>query len=56
MPALAVNHGGVADALEEVNAVDDGGQQVVDVGAELDLGVRRMDLVIEAIEALPLLG
>ena len=27
LPALAVNHGGVADALEEVNAVDDGGQQ-----------------------------
>jgi hypothetical protein len=27
LPSLAVNHGGVADALEEVNAVDDGGQQ-----------------------------
>ena len=56
VPALAVNHGGVADAFEEVNGVDDGGQHVVDVGAKLGFSVRRMHLVIEAIEALPLLG
>ena len=29
LPALAVNHGGVADAFEEMDAVDDDGQQVV---------------------------
>ena len=56
LPSLAVNHGGVADALEEMNAIDDGGQEVVHAGAELVLGLRRVDLVIEAIEALPLLG
>ena len=56
LPALAVNHGGVADALEEMNAVDDGGQRVVDAGAKLGLRMRRVHLVEEAVEALPLLG
>ena len=27
LPALAVNHGGVADAFEEMDAVDDGSEQ-----------------------------
>ena len=56
LPALAVNHGGVADALEEMDAVDHRGQHVVDVGAELGLRVRRVHLVIEPVEPLPLLG
>ena len=56
LPALAVNHGGVADALEEMNAIDDGGERVVDAGGELSLRVGRVHLVEEAIEALPLLA
>ncbi len=32
LPALAVNHGGVADALEEMDAVDDRSQHIVDAG------------------------
>ena len=51
-----VNHRGVADALEEMNAVDDRSQQVVHIGAELGLRLRRADLVKQTIEALPLLG
>ena len=37
LPALAVNHGGIADAFEQVDAVDDGSEEVVHVGAELGL-------------------
>ncbi len=35
VPALAVNHGGVGDAFEEVDGVNEGREDVVDVGAEL---------------------
>ncbi len=56
LPSLAVNHGGIADAFEEMDAIDDGSQQVVEIVAELDLRLRRMHLVIEAVEALPLLA
>src|ERR1017187_7398280 len=55
LPALPVNHGGVADSLEEMNAVDDRGQHIIDAGAELRLHQRRVNLMIEAVEALPLL-
>src|SRR3569833_508491 len=54
MPALSVDHCRVADAIEEVNGVDDGSKNVVDVRTELSFGGRCMHLVIEAIEALPL--
>ena len=56
MPSLAVEHGCVGDAFEEMNAVNNGREQVADVGAELYLRVRRVDLMVEAIKALPLLG
>ena len=56
LPALAMNHGCVADALEQMNAIDDGGERIVDAGAELGLRIRRVHLVKEAVEPLPLLG
>ena len=56
LPALPVNHGGVADALEQVNAIHHRGQRVVDVGAELRLRMGRVNLVEEPVEPLPLLG
>jgi hypothetical protein len=50
-----VNHGGVADALKEMDAIDDRGERLVDAGGELRLRVRRVDLVEEAVKALPVL-
>src|ERR1700760_3534298 len=40
LPSLPVNHGGVAYALEEVNAIDDGSQEVIEIGTELVFGLR----------------
>src|SRR5580704_10420268 len=56
LPSLPVNHGGVAYALEEVNAIDDGSQEIIQIGVELVFGLRRTDLVIEAVKSLPLFG
>ena len=56
VPSLAMDHGCVADAFEEMNGVDEGSQYVVDIGTELGFGVRGVHEVIEAVEALPLLG
>ena len=56
VPSLAVDHGGVGCAFEEIDAIDDGSKRVTEVGAELGLGVGRVHLMIEAIQALPLFG
>src|SRR5580698_5130305 len=56
MPSLTVKHRGVCDAFKEVDAIDDRGKSVADAGAELGLHVRRVHLVIEPIETLPLFG
>ena len=56
LPTLAVNHGGVADALEQMNAVDHRRQHVAGTGGVLSLRVGRVNLVKKAIEPLPLLG
>ena len=53
LPALAVDHAGVGGAFEEIDAVDDRGELVVDVGGELRLRVRQMHLMVETVEALP---
>src|SRR5580693_1338786 len=42
LPSLAVDHGGVTDPFEQMNAINDGRQRVVDAGAELGLGVGRV--------------
>ena len=40
LPALTMNHGGVADALEQMNSIEYRGQRIVDAGTELGLCVR----------------
>jgi len=49
-----MDHGGVADTLEEVNAIDDRGESVVDAGGKLSFARRRVHLMEEAVESLPL--
>ena len=56
LPALAVDHSGVRSAFEKIDAIDNRGQRVAGTGAELRLRVRRMDLMEEPVQALPLLG
>src|ERR1700722_7334927 len=54
LPALAMDHGRVADSLEQMNAIDHRGQRIVDAGAELHLRVRRVHLVVKPVKPLPL--
>ena len=56
MPSLAVNHRGIADALKQMDAIDNRGEHVADVGAKLRPVCGRVHLVVQAIETLPLLG
>src|SRR5579859_6497837 len=56
VPALAMDHRCIADALEQMDGVDEGRQHIVDIGTELGFGVRRVHEMIKAVEALPLLG
>ena len=56
LPSLPVNHGRVADAFEQVNAVHDRASTSLMLERNCDLRMRRVHLVIEAVEALPLLG
>ena len=56
LPSLPVNHSGVADALEKMNAVNDRREHIADAGGELHLRLWRMNLMEEPVESLPLLG
>ena len=51
-----MKHGGVGDAFEQVDAIDDGNQQIVGVGTKLIFGIGRMNLVKEPVKTLPLLS
>src|SRR3569833_77575 len=54
VPALPVDHRCVADTLEELNRIDNRRKYVVDVRSELLFSLRRMHLVIQAVQPLPL--
>jgi hypothetical protein len=56
LPSLPMNHGGVGGAFEQIDAVGNRGQRVADAGRELRLRVRRMHLLIQPVQPLPLLG
>ncbi len=56
LPSLAVNHGCVGGAFEEIDAIHDGREHFADAGTELRLSIGRVNLMKEAIDALPLLG
>ena len=51
-----MNHGRVADTLEQMNAVHHRGERIIYVGTELRLRMRRVHLVKQPIEPLPLLA
>lgn len=53
LPALTVDHAGIGGAFEEVDAVDDRGELVADVGSKVRLRVRQVHLVVKTVEALP---
>lgn len=56
MPALAVRHGGIGDALKQVCAVLHGAEEAVRIGQASVAGCGALDLQEEAVELLPHFG
>ena len=56
MPAFAMTHGGIGDALKQMHAFDDGQQKIRGQHVVGFVGLAPRDLVKQMIQALPLFG